>query len=341
MDDSHVRLAIVSPARWGRMLLDAIAKSDMLQCAGVFSRSADNREDIVKTYGGRPFTSYEELLADPEVEGILLPTPHFLHYSQTIAALQAGKAVFVEKPMANTLKECQEMQSLAEEKGLPLAVGLQHRWVGSARKIKSLIDNGELGKIATATANLGATLVPQYTVGEDWELDIDKIPGGPLDNLALHQVDLLQYWFGPVKRVCGQVSNALSPTQVPSMASASLEFENGAVASLMTHQVSAYVSQISVYGTKAAVHYKQAGQELLWEEILDPVRAKHIKPEIKPLDWEGPENFTTALQAELEDFGKCIRNSGQPVVGAKEGIASLRVVRAIMESSETGRHVEL
>jgi UDP-N-acetyl-2-amino-2-deoxyglucuronate dehydrogenase len=336
-----VSLAIVSPARWGRLLLDAVEKSLSLVFAGVFSRSAENRDDIVNRYGGKSYDSYEALLKDPDVNGVLLPTPHFLHHPQAIAALKSGKHVFVEKPMANTLDECLEMKNLAEEKNLALAVGLQNRWVGSAWKVKSMIENGELGDIATASAMLGATLIPQYTVGEDWELDEEKIPGGPLDNLAVHQVDLLLYFLGPVKRVCGHVSNSLSPTEVPSMATASLEFESGAVASLMSHQVSAFISQISIYGTKAAVHYKRAGQELLWEEILDPVRAKHLKPEIIPLDWDGPENFTTALQAELEDFGNCIRTGAKPRVGTNEGIASLRVIRAIMESSKTGRHVEL
>ena len=336
-----VSLAIVSPARWGRLLLDAVEKSSSLVFAGVFSRSAENRDDIVNRYGGKSYDNYEALLDDPEIKGVLLPTPHFLHHPQTIAALKADKHVFVEKPMANTIEECQEMKALAGEKDLVLAVGLQNRWVGSALKIKSMIDNRELGEIATATAALGATLVPQYTVGEDWELDVDKIPGGPLDNLAVHQIDLLQFLLGPVKRVCGHVSHSLSPTKVPSMATASLEFECGAVANIMTHQVSAYVSNISIYGTKAAIHYKRSGQELLWEEILDPVRAKHMKPEIKPLEWLGAENFTTALQAELEDFGHCIRTGAKPKVGADEGIASLRIIRAIMESSQTGKHVEL
>lgn len=341
MNTSPVRLAIVSPARWGRLLLDSVSKSEKLEFAGVFSRSEENRDAVVKHYGGKAHDSYESLLADLEVEGVILPTPHFLHHSQTMATLTAGKHVFVEKPMANTVGQCEEMHALAQEKALTLAVGLQNRWVGSAWKIKSMIENGELGDIATASAMLGATLIPQYKVGEDWELDEEKIPGGPLDNLAVHQVDLLLYLLGPVKRVCGHVSNKLSPTSVPSMATASLEFACGAVASLMSHQVSAYVSQISIYGTKAAVHYKRAGQELLWEEILDPVKAKHLKPEIKPLEWEGPENFTTALQAELENFGQCIRTGEQPKVGAPEGIESLRVIRAIMESSKTGKHVEL
>ncbi len=341
MQRERITLAIVSPGRWGRQLLDALAKSDILEFAGVFSRSAENRRDIVKTYGGKTYKRYETLLADPGVDGVILPTPHFLHYPQTMAALEAGKSVFVEKPMANSLAECEEMGRTAADRNLTLAVGLQNRWVGSAWKLKSLIEKGELGTIATATAALGANLVPQYTIGQDWELDVEKIPGGPLDNLAVHQVDLLQFLLGPVKRVCGHVSAARSPTNVPSMATASLEFESGALASLMSHQISVYVSDLSIYGSKAAAHYKRAGQELLWEKIPDCRFAKDVKSEVETLEWEGPQNFTTALQAELENFGQCIRSGADPKVGAAEGISSLAVIRAIMKSSASGQHVEL
>ena len=339
MTAKPLSFAIVSPARWGRLLLDAASKSPLLRLAGVWSRNEVNRSDIVATYGGRAYPSFDELLADADVEAVVLPTPHFLHHPQTMASFSAGKHVFVEKPIANSVAEAEEMQELALRNKLVLAVGLQHRWVGSARKVKALIENGDLGDIALATAALGATLVPQYSDG-DWELDPEKIPGGSLDNLAVHYADLLLYFLGPVKRVMGHVSNRLSPTEVPSMATASLKFESGVLATLMTHQVSAYLSEISIFGTKAAVHYKRAGQELFWQEIIDPVRAKHLKPKIEPLDWDGPENFTTALQAELEDFARCIRNGCRPQVGATEGIAALRLIRAITESSASGKAVE-
>ena len=338
-EQNPVSFAIASPARWGRLLLDAASKSALLQMAGVWSRNEANRNDILNTYGGRSYASFEEMLADETVEAVLLPTPHFLHHPQAIASFAAGKHVFVEKPIANSIGEAEEMRDTALRKNLVLAVGLQHRWVGSARKVKALIENGDLGDIALATAALGATLMPQYS-DDAWELDPEKIPGGPLDNLAVHYADLLLYFLGPVKRVMGHVSNRLSPTAVPSIATASLEFESGVLATLMTHQISAYLSEISIFGTKAAVHYKRAGQELFWQEIIDPVRAKHIKPKIEPLKWDGPENFTTALKAELEDFARCIRNGSQPQVGAAEGIAALRLIRAIMESSTSGTAVE-
>ena len=340
MPDKPVTFAILSPARWARLLLDSVRESPLLQFRGVWSRSEENRNETVAVYGGKAYDSYEAILADESIEAVVLPTPHFLHFPQTLAALKAGKHVFVEKPIANTVEEAEEMHRLSREKGRVLSVGLQLRRTGGARKAKAMIDAGELGDLAVVRGALGATLVPQYSV-EDWEQIPEKCPGGPLDNLAVHYIDVMQYLVGPARRVCGFTSDRLSLSSVPSMATFALEFENGVLGTFTTHQVSAYVSEVSIYGDKGVLHFKRAGQELLFQEILDPVRAKHMTPSIEPVEFEGLLPHSTALTDELEEFARCIRNGGKPEVGAPEGIISLKVIRAVMEAAETGRTVEI
>ena len=340
MPERPVTFAVLSPARWARLLMDSVADSPMLEFGGVWSRSERNCNETVAAYGGRAYESYEALLADEAIEAVVLPTPHFLHYPQTMAALEAGKHVFVEKPIANTVEEAAAMHAKSRECGLVLSVGLQLRRTGGARKAKAMIEGGELGELAVVRGALGATLVPQYSK-DDWEQVPEKCPGGPLDNLAVHYIDVMQYLIGPVRRVCGFTSDRMSLSSVPSMATFALEFENGVLGTFTTHQVSAYVSEVSIYGDKGVLHFKRAGQELLFQEILDPVRAKHMTPSIETVAFEGPHPHSTALTAELEDFARCIRNGGQPEVGAPEGIISLKVIRAVMEAAASGRTVEI
>ncbi len=335
-----VRFAIVSPARWGRLLLDAARESDKLTLAAVCSRSAERAEAVTADYGGKVYTDYDALLADPAVEAVVLPTPHFLHFPQTMAALAAGKHVFVEKPMANSLDEARQMKQQAEATNRVLAVGLQGRRTGGIRKAKAMIDGGELGQIALAVAVHSAPIAQNYTA-DDWETQADKIPGGPLDNLGVHYADLMPFLLGPVKRVSGFYSRAITDFEVPDAATANFEFESGALGVYTTQQVSAYSSRLSLYGTKGVLHINRFGQELHWQNIIDTQAAKAEGPTLTPVEFEGPHPFTTALQEELEDFADCIRQGGQPLVGADEGIASLRIIRAIMESSDTGRAITL
>ncbi len=340
VDTTPVRFGIVSPARWGRLLLDAAQPSSKLVLGGVFSRRTENATAIVEEYGSKAYSSYEALLAAPEIDAVLLPTPHFLHHPQTIAALNAGKHVFVEKPIANTLDEAREMKQLAAANGLVLAVGLQGRRSGGIRKAKAMIDNGDLGQVVMAVAVHGAPIALDYT-SDDWETDKEKIPGGPLDNLGVHYADVMPFLLGPVRRVSGFYSSHITPFAVPDAATASFEFESGTLGVYTTQQVSAYSSRLSLFGTKGVLHINRFGQELLWQDIIDTQAAKAEGPTLHPIAFEGPHPFSTALQEELEDFADCIRHGGQPLVGADQGIASLRLIRAIMESNDSGQTITL
>lgn len=339
-DTTPVRFAIVSPARWGRLLLDAAAESGLLTFVGVFSRSADNAAQIVDKYGGVAYESYDALLADATVEAVLLPTPHFLHHPQAVAAMNAGKHVFVEKPMANSLAEATEMQRLSEARGLVLAVGQQGRRTGGLRKAKELLNSGALGEIALAVAQHGAPIAQQYSA-DDWETDPNKSPGGPLDNLGVHYIDIMHYLFGPASRVSGFYTKRLTPFAVPDAGIANIEFANGVIGVYTTHQVSTYASQLTLYGTKASLHIRRFGQELELEPVIDTRAAQANGPQREMLTVDGPLPYTTALQEELEDFARCIRQGGTPEVGAREGIQALRIIRAVLEASDSGRYVDV
>ncbi len=333
-----VRFGIVSPGKWAANLIESVSDSEALKLAGVFSRDPQKASTFANKYGGDVYASYEGMLSESSIEAVLLPTPHFLHHSQAMAAMRAGKHVFVEKPMANTVEEAVEMHQYSQEHNLVLGVGQQLRRTGAARMSKAMIHNGELGEIILFRAALGANLLPQYSAG-DWELDPEKIPGGPLDNLAIHYVDLMQYLVGPVRQVSGLITDRMSPTDLPSAACANLYFKNGAIGSLVTHQISAYVSELSIYGSAGVLHFRRAGQELWFQEVVDTVEAKKNPPVLRQLEIHGPMPHSTALREELEDFAKCIRKGGQPEVGGAEGITALRVIRAIMESNTRGNTV--
>ncbi|MCC6804200.1 MAG: Gfo/Idh/MocA family oxidoreductase [Anaerolineae bacterium] len=340
MSNQPLRFAILSPSRWGRLLLDAAAASDKLSFAGVYSRNSENATEITDKYGGRVYPAYDAILADAQVEAVLLPTPNFLHYDQAMAAFEAGKHVFIEKPIANHVAEAEQLQQTSREKGLVLAVGMQGRRTGAARTVKRMLDAGQLGRIALVVATHGAPLL-QGRDASSWYTSREKAPGGPLDQLGVHYFDLLRYFFGPVVSVTGRYTDHVTPHDVPDAAAAVFEMADGTMVVYTTHQVSAYVSNLSIYGSLGAIHFRRFGQELLWEDVIPSATSKKEGPQIRPLEFEGPHPFTTALQEELEDFADCIRTGGTPLVGAVEGIAALRVARAVMEAHESGHTIRL
>jgi predicted dehydrogenase len=232
------------------------------------------------------------------------------------------------------------MKRTSEASGLVLGVGMQGRRTGAARTVKRMIDNGELGTIAIAVAIHGASLLAGRS-DDSWYVSNATSPGGPLDQLGVHYIDLLQYFFGPVRKVTGGYTRDVTDYEVIDAASGTFEMGDGTLAVYSTQQVSAYVSNLMIFGTRGVIHFKRFGQELLWEDVISSAASKKDGPQIRPMDFEGPHPFTTALQEELEDFANCIRHGGVPEVGAVQGIEALRVVRAVMEAHDTGRSVVL
>ena len=335
-----VTFGIVSPANWGRRLLDAARHTPLLRFGGVFSRDQHNARQIVRDYGSRIFPSYDALLADPEIDAVLLPTPHFLHREQAEQAFFAGKHVFVEKPIATSIADAEAMRDAARAAGRVLAVGHQGRRTGAARKARALITAGEIGRVVHLVAVQGFPLAFGWAQGH-WRRDPARLPGGPLDELGVHYFDLMRYLAGPITHVMGWIVSDVVPGEAPDAATAALRFHSGAVGSYTTHFVSVGVSQLTVYGTKGSLQLNHFGQELYRQRIVDPAAGRNAGGDIEPVACEGPQPFTTALTEELEDFARCIRDGGEPEVGAREGIAALRVSRGVLESARSGRSVEL
>lgn len=335
-----VVFGIVSPGRWGRKLLDATKTSHWFTLAGVVSRNETTAHEIAAHYGGRPYLSYDALLADPAIEAVVLPTPHFLHHAQTLAALRAGKHVFVEKPIATSIPQAEEMLRTAQSTGLVLAVGHQGRHTGGIRKVKAMLAAGELGEVA-AVAIVQGYPHALYQSGNDWRSGPTAVPGGQLDELGVHYFDVLQYLFGPARRVTGFVQRP-TPTAPPATATVALSFDGGVIASYTTYATSIGISRMSIYGSEGALELNRMGQDACtWQPVSDLATARLGGHPAEPITFEGPYLLTTALTAELEDFAQAIREHRAPQVGAAESLATLRISRAVMEASATGRTVHL
>lgn len=311
-----------------------------MSLTAVWGRSAENVARIVSEYGGVPKSSFEALVTDPNVDAVLLPTPHFLHYPQAKAALLAGKHVFVEKPLANRFDESAELLVLSEARRLVLAVGLQGRRTAGIRRVKALLASGQYGRPALVTVAHGSPQVQLTYKPGDWETSDVTMPGGILDQLGVHYAEVLQFLFGRVRRVSGFCNRGASVYPTVDTAAGAYEFESGLVAVHAVHQISAYVSELRIFTDRGLLQVNRMGRELIWEPIADLTTAKAgvVGRQVIPL--EGPEMTTTALREELEEFADCVRNGGKPEVGAAEAIAAHRLVRAILCASETGRAVE-
>lgn len=331
-----VRLASVGLGRWSQVLARGAQRGEIVELYSCFSRNEERRNAFMAEYGiERCASSYEELLADPDVEGIVITTPNDTHRELIVQALEAGKPVYTDKPIAQTLEDAVAIRNAVTASGLPFAVGHSARRLSGNRVIKQRIDDGTLGGVTIAEANFsnerGLELTP-----ETWRWYLDKTPGGPLIQLGVHHADNLQYLLGPVAAVSGLQRKLFTKSEVPDATMTLLEFESGALGYLGCGWASPGIYQIRVQGTKQNMMYDLDFSH--WDESHEAdaqsslVSQEYGQVSRTPVELPATDMF----REQLEEFGLAIRGEGTVEVGVDEAIRALAVVHTAIESNLMG-----
>ena len=157
MSVEPLRVAVLGMGWWSDVLADGMRRSDKFEIRSCFTRSETKRRAFADKYGCVPASSYETILKDPDIEAIINTTPNNAHLETTRLAAQAGKHVFLDKPIANTVHEAREIASVCETAGVVLSLGYQRRRESHFRWIKSEIDAGALASSCRPSATSAAT----------------------------------------------------------------------------------------------------------------------------------------------------------------------------------------
>ncbi len=196
----------------------------------VMRRNAEKAEDYARRHGVPKWYSDGSLLInDSEVNAVYVATPPDTHASYAIAAMRAGKPVYVEKPMARNHGECLEMIRVSEETGMPLLVAYYRRSLPSFLKVKEMVEDGIIGKPLTVNVRLHKAygIKDQFPDQQHWHVNPDISGGGHFYDLASHQFDYLDFLFGAVTEVHGIAKNIAGFYTPEDTVSAVFAFDNG------------------------------------------------------------------------------------------------------------------
>lgn len=328
MSTEPVRVASIGMGWWSDVLADAAKRSDQIEIVSCFTRSRDKRDAFAAKYGCKVTGSYEEILADDSIQGIINTTPNNVHLETVRQAAEAGKHVFVDKPIANTVAEGMEMARICREAGVVLAVGYQRRRENQFRWVKSEIDAGRFGKLVQAEANISRDRLGQFDASS-WRYTAAGMPGGVMLQIGIHYADVLEMLMGPVTSVSGRFAQLVLPGDNPDVANLILEHENGAISNLTACYASASeYYMMNIYGKEATALY----------DLFNGMR--HLKRKgdgPKPVQFE--KNDT--IREELEEFAECVRGNGEPEMDGEKSSRNLAVIRAGVKSAKEGRVVEV
>ena len=321
-------VACIGMGWWSDVLADAIKRSGKLKIVSCYSRSEEKRQAFAAKYGCRASPSYEAILADSEIYAIINTTANNAHLETTRAAAVAGKHVFLDKPIANTVSDARAITEVCRKAGIVLALGYQRRRESHFRWIKRQIDDGVFGRLVNAEANISRDRLGKIDL-KSWRYTAEGMPGGVMLQIGIHYTDVLEYLIGPVKAVTGQFVQLVLPGDNPDVASLVLEHENGALSTVNASYASASEYYLmNVYGKEASAYYDMHGG-LRWLK----------RGSDKSTEVQCAKNDT--FVEELEEFAAAVGGNGQPEMNGERATASLAVVRAGILSAREGRRVEI
>jgi len=328
MASEPLRVACIGMGWWSDVLADAIERSGKLKIISCYTRSEEKRAVFAAKYACRAAKSYETILADSEVEAIINTTPNDVHLPTTRAAAAAGKHVFLDKPIANTVSDGRGITESCRKAGIVLALGYQRRRESHFRWIRRQIDDGTFGKLVNAEANISRDRLGKIDL-TSWRYTAEGMPGGVMLQIGIHYTDVLEYLIGPIKAVSGCFVRLVLPGDNPDVASLVLEHENGALSTVNASYASASEYYLmNVYGKEASAYYDMHGG-LRWLRRGSD-RATEV-PCVK----------NDTFVEELEEFAAAVRGNGKPEMTGERATTSLAVVRAGILSAREGRRVEI
>ena len=236
------------------------------QLVAVMRRDAEKVKDYAQRHGVKKwFTDAQELIQDPEVNAIYIATPPNAHLELTKMAAQAGKPVYVEKPMARNFEECQEMIRVCETAGVPLFVAYYRRALPHFVKIKELLDTGAIGEVRTVHVNLKQEVQPELItkLENNWRVVPEISGGGYFFDLASHQLDLLDFFFGKITRASGFSTNQAKAYAAEDLVAGSFAFESGVIGTgnwCFSSSKKAEVDEIIIDGNRGQIRFATFGK---------------------------------------------------------------------------------
>ena len=298
--------------------------------------------EIAEKYEVEAYTNYEELVSSGIVDAVSVCTPNYLHAPISIAALNAGLHVLCEKPMATSKQEAEAMIAAAKESGKKLMIAHNQRFVPSHQRARQLIASGEIGRIYSFRTAFGHGGPEGWSIdGKDsWFFEKEKAFVGAMGDLGVHKTDLLRYVLGEEITEVGSFVETSAKTfaDVDDNAVCVLKTESGIIGTLAASW--AYVSKEDnstiIYGEKAILRLEDDPNNSLVVQYANGDVVNYQLGKIQSNDAGGQQ--TTHV---INHFVDAIINNHEPLVPGEEGLKSLAVILAALQSNETKQIVKV
>ena len=328
-----------------RTIPEGIMNADNANLIAVYDINTEANAEVAGEFNARAAGSIDELLA-ADIDAVYIATPANLHHEQVLACARAGKHVLCEKPLGMHPWEAENMDAECKKAGVLLGTAFMIRFHSQHQAALRLIKEGKLGTLTYGRAQMSCWYPP---IEGAWRQDPSTGGGGSLMDMGGHCIDLLEMFFGKVKKVSCFINNILHDYKSEDSAVTMLFFENGAIATVDNYFCipdNSCKFVLELYGSKGSilasntVNQGNRGEMMAYLEESDAgydARQEHQPSEGMII---APEPCNT-YQAEIKEFGQAIIEGRQPSNHAGLGLRNDKILAACYESAKTGRVVEI
>ena len=322
------------------------AANENCTLVGFFNPKTSRAEDMAAKYGGKVYQSAEELFADPAIDAVSICAANYAHAELTIKALEAGKHVLCEKPMAVTLADCEAMMAAAEKSGKRLLIAQNQRLAKAHAYAKELIDSGLIGKVITFRTAFGHGGPETWSIspGKDtWFFDKKRAAMGAMADLGIHKTDLIRFLLGQdvvrtTARLCTLDKRGADDELIGVDDNAICIYEmSGGAFGTMTASWTYYGAE-----DNSTVLYGSKGIMRIYDDPAHSIVVKLADGEEKFYDVEQIQtNDNQTASGVIDEFAAAVEEGRESILDAAVVINSMKAVFASICSAEEGKSIEV
>ena len=316
-----VSFAIIGYGTIGATHAQVIHDLEGADLVAIATRNPEKAQTAGEQYGCAYYTDYKEMLKRDDIDVVTICTPAILHLPMALDVAAAGKHCIVEKPIEVNPERSRQMIDAFESRGLTLSVIFQHRFDPASQAVKSALDAGRFGPLSYGAAKTVWFRDDAYYNATVWRGAWDGDGGGALMNQAIHSIDLLQYFMGPVAAVCGKYDTLAHDIDAEDIGLALLRFQSGALGVIegMTLAYPGRPAEIGIFGREGsagiqddglAYYCLQGGKEPALEALLGRGKEQGAHP---------------SFVRQYEDVMAAIEQGRQPLVTGRSALHSVEI----------------
>ena len=353
-----IKTGIIGTGKVGHLHAAALTSNQKSEFTSVLGRSPEKTNKFADQYGVKAYTDLDAFLKKSGVEALCICTPHPAHRDPSVAAAEAGVHLLVEKPLASSLEDCDAILDAVEKSGVKLGMLCQRRFYEPCARVHEAIEAGKIERPILGTVTVLGWRDQDYYDSDSWRGTWKEEGGGVLVNQAVHQLDLLLWYMGPVAEVSGYWGNLNHPSiEVDDTAVASIRFKSGALGQVLVSNSynPAIHGKVSVLGSNGSLVGVQTDGGAMFIAGMTKIEEPPLNDywtvpgeESKLPEWIKADtaqfNRINAMEhyhaLNIDDFLEAIIEDREPCVSGQAGRETVELFTAIYRSGRDGKSIQ-